>query len=90
MSQKVGIDRLIDANGKIIAWPKIESDKQLVMEYIASKFEADRIYKEKEINEIIVGLHDFMNPTMLRRELIGRKLMARKPDCTAYWKLENN
>ena len=86
MAQKEGIDRLIDKDGKIISWPKVEADKQLVMEYLASKFEEGRVYKEREVNEVIMSFHDFMNPTMLRRELIGRKLMLRKDDCTAYWK----
>lgn len=86
MAQKEGIERLIDSEGKLISWPKVEADKQLAMEYLAEKFEAGRVYKEREVNEIILKYHDFMNTTMLRRELIARKLLCRKNDCTAYWK----
>ena len=86
MAQKKGIERLIDREGKLISWPKVESDKQMAMEYLASKFETDRVYKEREVNEIILKYHDFMNITMLRRELIARNLLCRKSDCTAYWK----
>ncbi len=81
------IDKFLDSEKKICSWPLKEADKQVVAEYLASKFEKDRIYKEKEINQIILENHTFMNTTMLRRELIERKLLERKNDCTAYWKV---
>ncbi len=83
---KEGVEKYLDKDGKVIAWPNSNEDKQLVCEYLAGKFEKGIIYKEIEITRVISDNHCFMNPTMLRRELITRKLLSRKPDCTQYWK----
>lgn len=84
--QKEGLEKYLDKDNKVIAWPNTADGRQLVCEYLASLFECDRIYTEREVTQTISGHHSFMNPTMLRRELIARKLMERKPDGSAYWK----
>ena len=78
------VEKYLDKNGKIIVWPKRNEDKACVVEYLASKFETDKIYSEKEVNEIILLWHTFSNHTLLRRELIERKLLTRTPDCKEY------
>lgn len=86
--QKEGLEKYLDAEGRIISWPNTNEGKDAVCAYLASLFETGKNYKEIEVTRIISEHHCFMNPTMLRRELISRKLLCRKPDCTAYWKEE--
>lgn len=86
--QKEGLAKYLDKDGKVTSWPNTVEGKQLVCEYLATLFEAGKNYTEREVTLKISDNHTFMNPTMLRRELIARKLMARKPDCSAYWRLE--
>ncbi len=58
----------------------------MVLEYLASKFEAGWEYSEKEINAILDQNHTFGDPAMLRRELFMKKLLDRAPDGSRYWK----
>lgn len=88
--QKEDLQKFLDKDGKIIAWPNTADGKQIVCEYLASFFECGKYYTEREVTLKISEYHCFMNPTMLRRELIARKLMARKPDGSAYWKVESD
>ena len=45
MSQKT----LINALDKIIRWPKKQSDKSYIIEFLSSKFEFDKQYSEKYV-----------------------------------------
>ncbi len=76
--------KYLDGDGKIRVWPKRNDDKLSVTEYLATKFEVGRVYSEKQVNEIIVLWHTFNDHTLLRRELIERKLLLRTPDCREY------
>ena len=78
------VEKFLDENQKIKVWPKRKDDKNLVVEYLASKFENDRIYSEKEINEVIQFWHTFNDHTLLRRELVEQKFLCRTPDCKEY------
>lgn len=84
--QKESLEKYLDKNGKIIDWPNTSEGKQLVCEYLSSMFETGIFYKEIEVTKKISEYHSFMNPTMLRRELIIRNLLSRKPDGSQYWK----
>ena len=41
------MDKLINELDKIIRWPKKPSDKEVVVKYLATKFESDKQYTEK-------------------------------------------
>lgn len=88
--QKEGLEKYLDKDRKIISWPETKAGKQIVCEYLASFFKEGKIYTEREVTQTISDYHLFMNPTMLRRELIARKLMTRKSDGSAYWKVESD
>ena len=51
------------------------------------RFEAKRDYTEREVNAILRGANAFGDHVTLRRELINHQLLARKSDCSAYWKV---
>ena len=79
--------KLIDQFGSITRWPKKKADKQLIIKFLSEQFEPDRKYSEKEVNDIINHHHGFNDIPLLRRELVSRKFLARKDDCSLYWKV---
>jgi len=78
--------RLIDINDKIIRWPKKQSEKELVLEYICSKIERGKKYTESEINSIIIKWQLFDDYALVRREMFDRHMINRTKDCKEYWK----
>ncbi len=63
--------------------PASRKKRQVILEWLADKFEGDTRYPEAQVNAIIGRHHpDFAT---LRRELIASKLMAR--DNGVYWRL---
>ena len=55
--------------------------------FLSEQFENNRKYSEKEVNDIIKNHHSFNDIALLRRELVSRKFLARKDDCSIYWKV---
>ena len=78
--------KLINQFDQIIAWPKKPFDKNIILKFLATKFNHKKIYSEKEVNAIIAKHHLFNDIPLLRRELISRKLLKRKDDGSQYWK----
>ena len=72
----------------ILRWPKKRCDKEAVVKWLATKFDLDKKYSEKEVNEIIDQHHSFADIALLRRELISRKYLLRKTDGSQYWKID--
>lgn len=66
-----------------------EKNKLVVLRQIAKKFEANKFYSEKEVNEILkTACDDFVT---LRRYLTDYGFIDRKPDGSRYWlKSESN
>lgn len=60
----------------------------VVLREIAKRFEARRIYHEKEVNEILKAVYaDYVT---LRRQMIEYGFMDRKPDGSEYWLKETD
>lgn len=65
-------------------FPKKEKKKLIILRHLAaSRFELDRTYTEKEVNEILKASYDDF--VTLRRYLIDYGFMERKADGSAYW-----
>ena len=79
---------LINELDGITRWPKKPSDKAIVVKWVATKFNFDKKYSEKEINIIISRYHLFNDIALLRRELISRKYLTRKSDGSEYWRIK--
>ena len=73
-------------DGAITKIPNNRRKLNVILHYIAEKFEFDRIYTEKEVNAVIGAL----NPDIsgLRRDLISAKLLDREKDGSAYWRVK--
>ncbi|HCR36279.1 hypothetical protein A2130_01310 [Candidatus Woesebacteria bacterium GWC2_33_12] len=74
-------------DGKIETFPSKRKKIIIVLEYLITKFEMNKKYAEKEINEILNNNHLFDNPLLLRRELIDNKYLSRTSDGKAYWRI---
>lgn len=83
--RKVNIAVFLDNAGKIMQVPVPGRTKIPVLAYLAEKFEEDRIYIEKEVNEIINAWHTFNDYFILRRLLIDYKFLQRTLDGAKYW-----
>jgi hypothetical protein len=76
-----------DAHGCLLRWPVKYSVQTLVMWSMWTRFDAKRVYTEKEINAVLKLANAFGDHVTLRRELINHRLMSRKSDCSEYRKL---
>ncbi len=76
-----------DAQGRLVRWPVKYSVQRLVVWTLWTRFDAKRVYTEKEVNAVLKAAHVFGDHATLRRELINHRLMARESDCSAYTKV---
>ena len=70
-------------DGPIIRFPKKEKQKIAVIRQIMKKFDAEKIYSEKEVNVILKAFFD--DHVTIRRYLIEYGFMDRTDDCNQYW-----
>jgi hypothetical protein len=84
-SKKVNISAFLDDAGKIVQLPAPNKTKIPVLAYLAEKFDRDRSYSEKEVNEVINTWHTFRDYFILRRLLIDYKFLDRTSNGAKYW-----
>lgn len=75
----------LNENQQITSWPAKRSKVKVAITYLATKFDFDRKYTEKEVNEILNQHHTFSDAALLRREMFGYKLLGRTLDGREYW-----
>jgi len=80
------LSNFLDDNNRVKIWPKKHALKREVLLYLATKFEADRDYSEKEVNQILSEWHTFDDYFLLRRGLIEDRLLSRTRNGSRYWK----
>lgn len=90
MEQKINISRFLDNYGKITQLPQKHKIRVATLRYLVEKFESNRNYTEKEVNEICSEWHTFGDYFLLRRELIDNGLLCRELNCSRYWKPKND
>lgn len=61
--------------GRLTHLPAQLKKRQIILEEIVKEFEPDRLYPEKEVNQILLDYHE--DVATLRREMIMNKLMTR-------------
>jgi len=82
------MEKLINQFDKIVWWPKKLSYKDLVIKHLSTKFKYDKKYTEKEVNSIIDKFHLFEDISLLKRELVSKRMLFRKDDGSEYWKVK--
>jgi len=80
----------IDDEGKFSSFPGKRQKRKvaLMLEFLSEKFESDKKYSEKEVNEILNQHHSFNDPATLRRLMLGMGLLDRTTDGRAYWLIQ--
>jgi predicted transcriptional regulator len=73
-------------DGTISQLPTNHRKLDVILRYLAEKFEFDREYSEKEVNEIIAKYNKDISG--LRRDLISIGYMDRERDGSAYWRVK--
>jgi len=84
-TKNVSISIFLDGEGKLKNIPVPSRTKLPVLAYLCGKFEAERIYSEKEVNELISRWHTFSDYFILRRLLVDYAFLARTSDGSKYW-----
>lgn len=72
------------AEGRLREIPAQRKKRDVILRWLAQRFERDRTYSEKEINERLRQYHE--DVASLRRELIGARLLQREHGI--YWRTE--
>lgn len=88
MRKSTDITVFLDKDGKIERIPVPSRTKIPLLAYLAGKFEKNRDYTEKEINQIITGWHTFNDYFILRRLLVDYGFLDREPNGSRYWVIE--
>jgi hypothetical protein len=76
-----------DTRARMVRWPTKFSIQKLALWILWTRFDTRRVYTEKEVNAVLQDANAFGDHVLLRRELVDHKLLARKSDCSEYWKL---
>lgn len=76
-----------DTRGRLVRWPHKFCVQRLAMWALWTHFDGRRSYTEREVNEVLKAWNTWGDHVTLRRELINDRLLARKSDCSEYWKL---
>jgi hypothetical protein len=84
--RKDAIDRFLDDQGRVYAWPKRGRDRSLVLDYLAARFTRDEQYSEDEVNARLGNWHTWNDPAFLRRMLYDEGLFDRTSDGSRYWR----
>jgi hypothetical protein len=83
------VTALFDREGVVTRWPRKARERGEVLDYLASKFDSGRIYKETEVTGILCDWHSFGDHALLRRELFESGRLGRDPRTGTYWLVEN-
>ena len=83
MSQS-DISSFLDHRGRVTALPKKAEPRHATFSYLADKFEYDKTYSQKEVNDILKEWHTFDDWALLRREMFDRGFFERRPNGSEY------
>ncbi|MEK8030606.1 DUF2087 domain-containing protein [Ideonella sp. DXS29W] len=75
-----------DEHGRLSRWPYKFAVQRLAMWGLWMRFDSNRTYTERQVNDILKAWTTYGDHVTPRRELVEMKLLGRKPDCSAYWK----
>jgi len=71
-------------NGRLKQIPTKQKKLLIILRWLAAKFEPEKRYSEKEVNDILSDYHE--DYASLRRELIDFHLLERESGGSLYWR----
>lgn len=74
----------LDREGRLRHWPTRPAKRRLALRYLAKKFEPERNYTERDVNELLTAWHTFGDHALLRRDLCDAGLLTRNADGSRY------
>ena len=80
--------RQFDEHGRLLRWPSRPALQDLCLWVLWSRLESRKVFTEKQISELIKGWHAFGDHALLRRALIGWRLVQRTQDGSEYRRIE--
>jgi hypothetical protein len=81
------IRNFLDRKGRLDSWPAKVKVQQLLLRYLAERFEPGRRYSEREVNALLNEWHTFDDPATLRRDMYDQRLLDRTRDGMQYWRV---
>ena len=85
-AQSHELRRFLDRSGKLALWPPAKQrDKLLILAYLVAFFEPERVYNEKEVNELLLLHSTVKDAAALRRALYEYRFVNRTRDGSQYW-----
>lgn len=78
-----------DSEGKLIQYPTKRPMRIMALIRIAEKFDQEKRYTEKQVNEIIRDAIAFTDVELIRREMFQYRLIGRLRDGSEYWAEQN-
>ena len=78
----VHVRRAFFRDGRLTSLPSRESYRMAALAALAERFTRDRLYDEREVNEVLAG--DAPDPATLRRLLIDHGYLGRRNG--TYWR----
>lgn len=80
--------RCFAPDGRLMRWPAKRGDQVLALWGLWSQLPPRQTFTEREISEVLRGLHDFGDHALLRRELYEARLVTRTLDGRDYQRIE--
>lgn len=77
---------LLDGQGRITRWSSKLKEQRAMLEYLVEKFEPDRGYSEKEINQTLQQWYLDADFVLIRRSMVDAGLLRRTKDGSRYWR----
>lgn len=74
----------LNGDGKLTAFPAKRKMKIYCLLYLVQKFEPEKEYTEREVNDLLLDWHTFADPATLRRELYDYGFFDRSRDGKVY------
>ncbi len=76
----------VDEHGRITRWSSKLKDQQVMLEYLAAKFTPERVYNEREVNELLQQWYLDADYVLVRRSMVDAGLLSRTKDGARYWR----
>ena len=77
---------LVDEQGRITRWPGKLKEQEVMLRYLIEKFEIERGYTEKQVNDLLQTWYLDADFVLVRRSLIDAGLLLRTKDGSRYWR----
>ena len=76
-------------NRRLISLPSKRKKLMIILRWLATNFEADKLYTEKEVNSVLKAAYE-RDYVSLRRDLVDFGYLRRERDGAKYWLGEKN